>query len=291
MDLYDVEAFYYVAIAGDIAKGARSMPRPIQRQSASEHVQRLELTQGAKLWDRERKRCTAAGVEMLERIRPFFEWRHAEIQRRRNRHAPPSPVRIATSDLILNEYLPALLGDVLEETPELRFAPIAPTEADMRAQLERGEVHLVIASRDAVPPQAESISLVRLPLALVVRADSGLRTPAQCFAARDRLGLVCPGAETSIGRRFRAGLQVRGQEWLPAITTHAVDKYLRHGRVGVSVDVERVKRRGLGVLPLKDFERLEIVAAWNRGMTAALAPLLKVLRQRAAEIQANGGRV
>ena len=289
MNARDFELLYYVVIHGSIGKAARLMPDPAERQTRSEQLDRFEKEYGVPLWDRDRRCCTPAGQEVFERIRPCFEWMDS-VRRRGASATTPAPIRIAASDLILSKYLPALLREARRRRPGLRFAPIAPAEPDMRARLQRCEVHVIIGSRDLVPPNAESIPLTQRQLVLLVPASAPWKSAAQLLAlpAKKRPPLICPGLDSVVGRLCRDGLARLGKEWPPEISTHstaAVDPHvLDGGGVGVSVDIAPLRRPRLRALPLAGFGMVDIVAAWPRTLTAALEPLPELIRERARKL-------
>src|ERR1019366_9519714 len=108
MNVHHLELFYYVSRHGGISRAVRNMPYGIQQPAVSSQILLLEQDLGVKLFARSPFKLTPAGVELYEFARPFFENLDGMALRLRQQAAPQ--LRIGASELVLREYLPAVVA-------------------------------------------------------------------------------------------------------------------------------------------------------------------------------------
>lgn len=289
MNLHHLELFYYVASHGGISRAVRHIPYGIQQPAVSGQILLLEQDLGTKLFDRQPFRLTAAGQELFDFARPFFDRAESVAARLRGRQAPK--LRIAASELILRDYLPAIIQEVREQYPELCFALRSGHQSAMEDWLQEGQIDFAISPLDRRPQAGlKWLPIVKLRLVLLVRKSSRLKTAGELWAL-DRIEepLICLPASESICRTFQKGLQQLKVDWLTSIeasSTELVTQYVANGYgIGVSIDLpDLVKHPKVRVLPLPGFDTVEIAALWRPPLTPLQEKLRAVVQSRAEQL-------
>src|SRR5260221_8401246 len=107
MNIHHLELFYYVARHGGISEGVRHMPYGIQHPAMSGQIIQLEESLGVTLFQRRPFALTPQGEELFGFIAPFFN----EVERvaEKIRGGVTEQIRIGASQIVLCEYLPAVL--------------------------------------------------------------------------------------------------------------------------------------------------------------------------------------
>jgi DNA-binding transcriptional LysR family regulator len=280
MNIHHLELFYYVARHGGISRAVRNMPYGIQQPAVSSQIILLEEDLGVKLFERSPFKLTRAGEELFDFVRPFFENLDAMTVRLRKQSAPL--LRIGASELVLRDYLPAVIGRLREHEPKLRLGLRSGFQAELEKWLLDREIDLAITPLDAKPPaRLRCLRLLRLPLVLLVHKKSKIKSAAALLA----LGaveepLICLPQSEVMSRNFRKGLQLRQVDWPQAIEASSMDlvtRYVANGYgIGLSVNAaEVVKHPAVRVLPLDGFEPVEVAALWNGELTALLRAMLE----------------
>lgn len=286
MNLHHLELFYYVTRHGGISRAVRHMPYGIQQPAVSSQILMLEQDLGAKLFDRQPFRLTAEGQELYDFVRPFFDEAPHVGARLRARKAPK--LRIAASELILRDYLPAILSTMQRKNPELRFALRSGYTHEMEKWLHEGEIDLAVTPIERRPAAGlKSLHIVSLPLVLLVPRRSPIKSAAQLWSMEqiEEPLILLPPAETT-ARTFRKGLSLLKIDWptsIEASSTELVTKYVANGYgIGVSADLPQLtKNHRIRPLPLPGFEPVEIAALWRPPVNALHDTLRSVIAARA----------
>lgn len=289
MNLHHVELFYYVARHGGISRAVRNMPYGIQQPAVSSQILALEEDLGTRLFERNPFRLTPAGQELYEFARPFFDNLEPMRERLRARQAPR--LRLAASELILRDYLPAVMERMRRDQPELAFTLKSGSRAEMDRWLAEHQVDLTITPLDQKPAAGvKSLLLVELPLVLLVPRSSPVKSAAELWA-RDPVGepLICIPDSEEIAQVFQRGLKKHGVVWPVAIEAHSLDlvsQYVGNGYgLGLSVQLsEHAKNRRVRALPLPGFDPVKIVALWRAGGTPVHDALRAAIEERAREL-------
>jgi DNA-binding transcriptional LysR family regulator len=100
--------------------------------------------------------------------------------------------------------------------------------------------------------------------------------------------LICLPSTEAMSRNFRKGLQRLKVDWPQSIEASSMDlitRYVANGYgIGLNVDASEAVRHPLvRVLPLPDFEPVEIAALWHGEPT----PLVRVLLEEAQKLVAR----
>ena len=282
MNIHHLELFYYVAKHGGISRAVRNMPYGIQQPAISSQILLLEEVLGVKLFERTPFKLTHEGTELFAFVQPFFENLGPMADRLRQKSAPH--LRLAASELVLRDYLPAVVSRLREHERKLKLTLRSGFQADMEKWLLEREVDLAITPLENKPPgRIRCLRLMRLPLALLVPKKSKLKSAAELWAHGqiDEPFICLPQTEV-MTRLFRRGLQKREVDWPHTIEASSMDlvtRYVANGYgIGLTVNAAEVMAQAaVRLLPLEDFESLEIAAMW----TGELSPLVRSVLEEA----------
>jgi len=288
MNIHHLELFYYVARHGGISRAVRNMPYGIQQPAVSSQILLLEQDLGTKLFERSPFKLTAAGEQLFEFVRPFFENIDAMAARLRKQSAPL--LRIGASELVLRDYLPAVVARLRRHEPKLRLGLRSGFQPEMEKWLFDREIDLAITPLDAKPPaRLRCLRLLRMPLVLLVPKKSKIKSAADLWARGEiEEPLICLPQTEAMSRLFRQGLRERQVDWPQSIEASSMDlvtRYVANGYgIGLSVDAAEVVRHPqVRVLPLDGFEPVEIAALWSGEPTPRIRALLEEAQKYVAQ--------
>jgi len=280
MNIHHLELFYYVARHGGISRAVRHMPYGIQQPAVSSQILQLEQDLGVKLFERTPFRLTPAGEELQGFAAPFFDNLDG-IAARLGRQASPA-LRIGASELVLRDHLPAVINRLRAHEPKIRLTLRSGFQPQMEAWLLDREIDLAITPLESRPPaRLRSLRLLRVPLVLLVPRKSKIKSAAELW----KPGLIeeplisLPAAE-SVSRIFQRNLRRLKVDWPVSIEASSLDLitcYVAGGYgLGVSVDMPGVERhRDVRLLPLADFEPMEIAILWRGEPTPLIQAVLE----------------
>ena len=289
INVHHLELFYYVARFGGISSAVRHMPYGIQQPAVSAQILRLENDLGVKLFERQPFRLTDAGQELNEFVEPFFGNLDEVARRLRNGAAPQ--LRVGASEVVLRTHFPAVLERLRSHHPRVRLGLRSGFDTDLAAWLRDGQVDLVITPLHGRPPaQAQSLSLLRLPLVLLVPKAWKIKDVTQLWPTkRPERPLISMPPRESVSVLFQRGLRKRGIDWPITIESSSIDlitEYVAAGRgAGLTLGMpELVKNPKVTVLRLDGFETLEIAALWRGELTPLLRAFLEESQRYASEL-------
>jgi DNA-binding transcriptional LysR family regulator len=136
----------------------------------------------------------------------------------------------------------------------------------------------------------ETRELLRLPMCLLVSAQSGVTKAAQILDAdRIELPLIALGAADPLVREFQTALRQRGVEWLTRLEVGSLDTVARYVAggfgAGLSLQMPRMEPpAGVKLLPLTDFPSLAFGAVWIGRITPLGEMFLEEARAMAGEL-------
>lgn len=297
MNLHQLELFYHVARSGGISRAVRSIPYGIQQPAVSIQILALEEHLGAKLFERQPFRLTEEGRELFDFVRPFFEQIDA-VERRLQRKRSPL-FRVAASEIVLRDYLPAVMQEIKRQQPEVRFRLRSGLQADMERWLSEGEIDLAIAPLDSRPkPGLRAEPLVSLPLVLLVPREAKIKAAGELWAQNpvSEPLISLPAGET-IMKVFHRGLRALKVDWPTAIEASSMDlvaRYVANGYgIGVTVKLPWLAaERAVRVVELPGFDAVEVAALWcepggDRGLNQEVRA---AITRRARELFPDGGK-
>ena len=287
MNIHHVELFYYVARYGGISRAVRNMPYGIQQPAVSTQILSLEEDLGVKLFERNPFKLTPAGEELFEFACPFFNNLHATAERLRQVSSPS--LRIGASELVLRDYLPSVIEGLKESEPMLRLSLRSGLQANVEKWLLEREIDVAIVPLQNKPTaKLRCERLLRMPLVLLVHRRSKLKSADDLWGS-DVIEepLICLPETEMITRTFRKGLQRRKIDWrhtIEASSVGLVTRYVANGYgVGVSVAAsEAIKHKDVRILPLNDFDSIDIALLSNGKPTPLVQQVLKACRELVA---------
>jgi DNA-binding transcriptional LysR family regulator len=268
MNIHHLELFYYVARHGGISRAVRNMPYGIQQPAVSSQILLLEEDLGVKLFERQPFKLTAEGEELYAFTRPFFDHLFPMADKLRRKSAPL--LRIGGSELVLRDYLPAVVDHLRVHEPKLRLSLRSGFQGEMEQWLLEREIDLAIIPLENKPPaRLRYQRLLHLPLVLLVHRKSKWKSAAALWAQGTiEEPLICLPPTEPMTKNFRQGLARHHVDWPHAIEASSMElvtRYVANGYgIGVSLgQTEVVKHRDVRVLPLEDFAPVEMAALWN----------------------------
>ena len=284
MNIHHLELFYYVARHGGISRAARNMPYGIQQPAVSSQILLLEEDLGVKLFERTPFKLTREGDELYAFAQPFFENLNAVASRIRQKSAPH--LRIAASELVLRDYLPAVVELLRKTEPKLKLGLRSGFQADMEKWLLEREVDVAITPLDGKPPaRIRCLRLMRLPLVLLVHKKSKIKSAGELWKGGVvEEPLICLPQTELMSRAFRRELQRREVDWPLSIEASSMDlitRYVANGYgIGLSINAAEVTNHAnVRVLSLDDFASLEIAALWSGEPSPLVSALLEEARR------------
>lgn len=287
MNIHHLELFYYVAKHGGIMNAVRHIPYGIQQPAVSSQILQLEADLGQTLFQRRPFQLTAAGEELFNFIRPFFE--NLDVVVEKLRGGATQLVRIAASAMVLREHLPAVLSRVRKTFPGLRFTLVEATMVQVEQGFARQEYDLAITVLEGkLPVGLHSIPLLELPLALLVPENCKLKSADELWQETPiRETLICPPATEAITHSLRQGLTKRKVDWPVGIEVTSLEllvTYVAHG-FGYGVSVKAPKSPlppGVRRIVLDDFPPIKLGAVWQGTAGPVIRVLLEEIKKQAA---------
>ena len=212
MNIHHFELFYYVARHGGIMPAVHNIPYGIQQPAVSSQIAQLEEFLGATLFHRRPFALTPAGQELYDYVRPFFDNLDAVAEKIRG--GVSQHLRIAASETVLREYLPAMLQELRRPFPKLKVTLREGYHPEVVTWLQQREIDVsfgLIGNKP--PPGVNALPLFKLPLVLLIPKTSKLKSARGTLGARSRSrnrSSRCPATNSS-RRAFRRGW--RNSEW------------------------------------------------------------------------------
>ncbi len=294
MNIHHLELFYYVAKHGGIASAVRKMPYGIQQPAVSGQIAKLEETLGTKLFERRPFALSPAGLQLFEFIRPFFEDIGKIADTIRGEGAPQ--LRIAAPAIVLHDYVPDLLQRLRKRFPVFRLSLHEAARGETERLLQAREIDLAITVLEQ--KRATGIqwrALIELPLVLLVNREQKLSDAGELWA-RDKIEetlITFPRGDAVLGH-FQSGLQRLGVEWFPGIEVNSarlIERYVVEGHgIGLSVGTPEFQpSKAIRVLPLPNFPRIVIGAAWTGKMSTIAQHFLAELEDEAKGLRSRKG--
>jgi DNA-binding transcriptional LysR family regulator len=287
MNIHHLELFYYVAKHGGISEAVRHMPYGIQQPAVSGQVIQLEEFLGLTLFQRRPFALTAAGSELYDFIKPFFENLGPMAEKLRGGQA--QHLRVAASEIVLREHLPEILQETRRTFPGLKVTLREGYHPEVLSWLERQEIDLSLGllGGGKLPGGIHALPILRLPLVLMVPKANKLKSAEELWA-QDRIKetLITVPSNEPICRAFQEGLAKHKVDWFSGIEVSTVDlvqTYVVNGYgIGVTVGVPKTKYHPqVRAIVLKDFPMTTFGVLWQGRRTPLLDTVIKVVNRTA----------
>jgi DNA-binding transcriptional LysR family regulator len=268
MNIHHLELFYYVAKHEGISNAVRKMPYGIQQPAVSAQIALLEEHLDATLFHRRPFNLTETGQALYKFVEPFFsnldkmadDLRDGESQR----------VRVGASHTILSDHMPAIMEKVREDRPDLRVSLRTGHQPALEAALLAREIDVAVTVLEQEPPPGiEARSLLEIPLVLVARRSSKIRSVDDLFETQKITEpLICLPADEPVTKIFRTGLADAGVDWHTTLEVNSFDLAekltAKSFGIGLGVVSPSSKRMpGVRAIPLPDFPTLKIGVLWQ----------------------------
>lgn len=292
MNVHHLELFYYVARYGGISEAVRNMPYGIQQPAISGQVIQLEEFLGVTLFQRRPFSLTPQGRELYDFVRPFFENLTAMAEKLQG--GVSQHLRIAASETLVRDHLPAFLQDLQTQFPKLKVTLREGYHPQVVTWLQRQEIDVSIGLIGAKPPaDINAIPMFKMPLVLLVPKASKLKSAEELWK-RDRIEetLITVPSNEPITRAFQNGLAKLKVDWFSGIevsTVEMVQTYVANGYgIGVTVVVPKMKYHSeVRLLPLEEFEPVTFGVLWQGRRNALLDAFFKILEKGARRLMAG----
>ncbi|HWW01219.1 MAG TPA: LysR family transcriptional regulator [Candidatus Acidoferrum sp.] len=293
MNIHHLELFYHVVKNEGITAAARNMPYGIQQAAISGQVAQLEEFLGVVLFHRRPFSLTPPGQKLFSFIKPFFD--NLESVAQEVRGGVAQHLRIAASEILLQDYLPDMIQQTRRQFPKLKVTLKEGYYPEVVKWLEQRDVDLCLGLLGGKPPHGiHSLPLFDLSLVLLVPHQSKLQSAAELWE-QDHIEekLITTPSNQVICRAFQQGLRKHKVDWFSGIevsTVALVETYVVKGYgIGVTVGVPTRKYHPqVRILPLDDFPKTSFGVLWQGFRTPVLDHFLKVVQQAAkTEISAN----
>lgn len=282
MNIHHLELFYYVARHGGISAAVRHMPYGIQQPAVSGQIIQLEEFLGVTLFQRRPFSLTPPGRELYAFIQPFFDNLPPMADKLRggvSRH-----LRLAASEIMMRDYLPAILQELRRSFPDLKVTLREGYDPEVIAWLQRQEVDVSIGlvGTAKLPAGINTVPLLKLPLVLLAPRKSKLKSANELWRC-DRIAesLITVPSNQPICRAFQDGLAKLKVDWFSGIEVSSVElvqTYVANGYgYGVTVGVPKMKfHPRVRVLPLEGFDLVPLCLLWQGRRDPMLDTLFKI---------------
>jgi len=286
IQLYQLEGFYRVALAGGYARAARQFPYPITQPGVHAQVRRLERELGVRLFEqaaKDRSVPTRAGRALLAFCAPFFD-ELPNVMRAIGRGAAAGRLRIQAGALEIQEILPAWMRRVRTAYPDIDLE-LGEIDGPDYTRLFQDQVDLIVDHQPHVPRGVSSLVVATHHSFLVAPAHHPLvRRNRATPAAFSREPFVAFSANLPHqGMQFSA-LRALGAEPRRITRAPSVASILSFVAAGLGYSLvpwpakHGPRSRGVAVIPLRGKgTSFPIVASW-RTTTEPDAVLQAVLR-------------
>jgi len=267
MNIHHLELFYYVARHGGVSAATRKIPYGIQQPAISAQVLRLEEELGQTLFHRRPFRLTTAGQELYAFIEPFFSG--LATVGRRLRGGEEVHLSIGAQELILRDYLPAILRGLRDRLPKFSFTlhNLSMEEIEQRLLSQQLDVGLGPLTGKRSEGLRHRV-IIELPPVLLVPEDSDVQTAASLWkrSCIDQ-PLVSLSAATPLAKEFQRELGKRRIEWPVSLELPSLDlvaRYVAEGHgIGLSAMLPRTPPPpGTRLVTLPGFSSFPVGVVW-----------------------------
>ena len=287
MNIHHLELFYYVARHGGISEAVRHMPYGIQQPAISSQVLQLEEFLGVTLFQRRPFALTPQGEELYQFIKPFFD--NLVPMADKLRGGETQHLRVAASEIVLRDHLPAVLQETRHSFPKLKVTLREGYHPEVVTWLERQEIDLAIGLLGSGKLQSgiHAQPMLKLPLVLMLPKASKLKSAEELWQQdRIRETLITVPSNEPICRAFQEGLAKRKVDWFSGIEVSTIDlvqTYVVNGYgIGVTVGIPKTKYHPqVRIILLEGFPMTTFGVLWQGQRTPVLDTVIKVVGKAA----------
>jgi DNA-binding transcriptional LysR family regulator len=278
MNIHHLELFYYVAKHEGISNAVRKIPYGIQQPAVSSQIALLEEHIDAPLFHRRPFELTETGRKLYEFVEPFFsnldkmadDLRGGESQR----------IRVGASHIILSDHMPTIMEKVREDRPDLRVSLRPGHQPALETALLAREIDVAVTVLEKEPPPGiEARSLLEIPLVLVARRSSKIKSVEELIERRKITEpLICMPADEPVTKIFRTGLADAGVDWHTTLEVNSFDLAEKLAAKGFGIGVVSPSSRrvpGVRAIPLPGFPTLKLGVLWQGKLEGLLKSFIE----------------
>ena len=204
---------------------------------------------------------------------------------------PSSRLRLAAPGIILPDYLPKIFEGYKRRHREFRLGLYDANQAIAEELLKKREIDLAITELEGKPASPiQSCTLARLALVLVVPKRSTFRSLHDLFQqGKPAQSLISLPHDEVITKHFHAGLKKVKLAWPPSIEVTSLELIELYAALGFGIGLSlglpnRRLRKGLRVVPLRNFPPLAVAALWIGDLSNLAATFLGDIKNLASQL-------
>jgi DNA-binding transcriptional LysR family regulator len=285
MNLRFLETFVWVARLKSFRLTAQKLFTT--QASVSSRIAALEADLGVKLLLRDSRgvSLTPEGSKVLEHAERMLETAKALKQSLDSDRAKVGRIRLGVMDTVIHTWMSALVAELTERYRQVEIELVADTALNLREQLHKGFLDVIVQTDLLREPSIRSLDLARYPMGWVVAAGSHLHRDYASLAELGRERIITfknsrPHQEV-LALLQGAGVQTPRLNCVNSVA--AITRLLRDGfGIGALPPalVEAELNQGDLVLlaGLQPPPSLELVVAWQTGV-ALVDEVVGVCRQ------------
>jgi DNA-binding transcriptional LysR family regulator len=257
-NLHHLKLFHYVASAGGVSAAVKIIPYGIQQPAISQQLIQFEESLGVKLCERRPFLLTPAGERLYRFTSKFFN--ELETTLKNLEDDAGLRLRIACPQVISVNYLPRIIGPLLEDFSNLRPNVVELEGRLIFSALLNKEIDVGITMSEL--PRSKSIistKILTLPLSLIVPENHKFVKegfwPKTDFAEAKWISIQ---EKTGGDEDLKQGLTNFGITPEFTASTNSVEAAMNYVSIGVGIAVmaqppeSMLKPRKLKALPLAD---------------------------------------
>ena len=286
MNLRFLETFVWVARLKSFRLTAEKLFTT--QASVSSRIAALEADLGVKLLLRDSRgvSLTPEGSKVLEYAERMLDTAKAMKQSLDSDRAKVGRIRIGVMDTVIHTWMSALVAALTERYPQVEIELVADTALNLREQLQKGFLDVILQTDLLREQSIRSLDLARYPMGWIVAAGSLQQRDYASLAELGRERIVTFSKNSRPHQEVLSLLQGAGVQTprlncvnsVAAITRLLRDGFAMGARPPALVDAEL----GLGELVrlegLHPPPSLELVVAWQTGV-ALVDEVVGVCRQ------------
>lgn len=274
VNLHHLQLFYFVAKAQGISSAVKIIPYNIQQPAVSQQLIQLEDELAFKLFKRRPFTLTPEGEKLYEYIYRFFDNIDGHLSMIKDEEGVV--VRFGCPSVISSNYLPELIGDVINKFPEVRPNVTELEGYNIYGAMLNKEIDVAISM--CTPPKSKSISsrkLMTIPMALIV--PEGHSFIKDGYWPKADLGTVkWIGIQDSSGgnNELREGLSRLGISPQFIASTNSVEATLKYVNMGMGLALmarppeDMLNKFKLKALPVDDiFDSVTLTISWHNDIS------------------------
>lgn len=286
MNLRFLETFVWVARLKSFRLTAQKLFTT--QASVSSRIAALEADLGVKLLLRDSRgvSLTPEGSKVLEHAERMLETAKALKQSLDSDRAKVGRIRLGVMDTVIHTWMSALVAELTERYRQVEIELVADTALNLREQLHKGFLDVIVQTDLLREPSIRSLDLARYPMGWVVAAGSHLHRDYTSLVELGRERIITFSKHSRPHQEVLALLQGAGVQMprlncvnsVAAITRLLLDGFGIGALPPALVEAELNQGDLVLLNGLEPPPSLELVVAWQTGV-ALVEEVVGVCRQ------------